>query len=51
MFPANVSMPAGGGMEPTYQCRYDLSGDGWINSTDILMFPARITMPAQCTPP
>jgi len=50
MFPANVSMPAGGGMEPTYQCRYDLNGDGWINSTDILMFPSRLTTPASCTP-
>jgi hypothetical protein len=41
-------MPAELGVEPTYQCRYDLNGSGWINSSDILLLPQRVDMPYDC---
>ena len=51
MYPANISMPAEQGVEPTYNTRYDLNTDSWINTTDVLMFPAKVDMPHQCTNP
>jgi len=51
MYPANISMPAEQGVEPTYDARYDLNTDSWVNVTDILMFPAKADTPLQCTNP
>jgi hypothetical protein len=51
MFPANVSMPAELGVEPTYRSRYNLSADNWVSSVDILVLPAKVNMPQQCTNP